>query len=79
MLIRERAHLVRSPSSRIQLSCGYSTFRSATSCPPITSSDSLEGTHSVIIATRMPASGSISTGRFILRTNRQNTVGNSVV
>ena len=33
----------------------------------------------MIIATRMSAAGVTSTGRFILRTKRQNTVGSSVV
>jgi hypothetical protein len=33
----------------------------------------------VIIATRVSGAGSTSTGRFMFRTNRQNTVGSSVV
>ena len=76
---RERLHVGSPPSSRTQLSCGYRTRVSASSCAAITSSDSCDGTHSVIIATRRPGAGTTCTGRRIRATKNQQKLGSTVV
>ena len=64
-----RAHSARtsgtSPSSRTQLSCGYSSATIAVSVCSSISIDSRGGVYVVIAATRQPGFGAMYTGRCI--------------